>query len=348
MDFFKKAVEFQEKYLPDGWQCQNSFQTNATLLNDEWCQFLSENKFLIGVSIDGPERIHNHYRKNKKGLETHQDVLRGIELMKKHNIDFNILCVVNDLNSKHPVEVYNFFKEIGAEFIQFIPIVEADYQESTSSTDVGPRSVKAEDYGNFLIDVFDEWLRKDIGNVFVQIFEEAVTAWAGQRAGLCVFSKTCGKAAIMEHNGDLYACDHFVFSDYKLGNLKQTALIEMLRSDKQQKFGQDKWDKLPQKCLECNVNFICHGGCPKNRITNTEEGEEGLNYLCAGYKKFFNYIDPYCKEIVTRVKKRQAPKLIMEEVKKVHDQIWDLGRNDPCPCGSGRKYKKCCLQRKSY
>ncbi|MFW6264928.1 MAG: SPASM domain-containing protein, partial [Bacillota bacterium] len=204
----------------------------------------------------------------------------------------------------------------------------------------------AEDYGSFLIAVFDQWVQNDLGKIFVQIFEEAVSAWAGQKPGLCVFSEKCGKAAIMEHNGDVYACDHFVFPEYKLGNLNEISLKDMVQSEKQQKFGQDKLDKLPEVCLKCEVNFICHGGCPKNRIMTTEDGEQGLNYLCAGYKKFFNYIDPYCKEIVSRIKKRQAPQVIMKEMKKVHDELWDVGRNDSCPCGSGRKYKKCCQVRK--
>ncbi|MEJ6951441.1 anaerobic sulfatase maturase [Natronospora cellulosivora (SeqCode)] len=345
LEFFKKAVELQEKYLPEGWQCQNSFQTNATLLNDEWCRFLSKNNFLIGVSIDGPEWIHNYYRKDKKNKDTHQKVLNGIELLKSHNVDFNILCVVNDINSQHPIEVYNFFKEIGAEFIQFIPIVEVNYGENKSCADVLQRSVTAEDYGSFLITIFEEWVRRDFAKVFVQIFEEAVAAWVGQRPGICIFSETCGKAAIMEYNGDVYSCDHFVYPEYKIGNLEQTALIDMVQSEKQHKFGQDKLDKLPQFCLDCKVHFICHGGCPKNRIITTPDGE--LNYLCAGYKKFFNYIENYCKQIVANIKKRKSPNLIMKEMRKIHNQIWDIDSNDPCSCGSGRKYKKCCQQRKN-
>ncbi|MFP4016629.1 MAG: anaerobic sulfatase maturase [Halanaerobiales bacterium] len=339
LEFFRKAVELQNKYLPEGWECQNSFQTNGVLLDDEWCRFFADKNFLIGVSIDGPEWIHDKYRKDKQDGPTHKKVVEGIKLLQKYNVEFNILCVVNDVNSKYPVEVYNYFKELGVDFIQFIPIVES------FDNKIGEHSVKAEEYGKFLISVFDEWIKDGYGRVYIQIFEEAVRVWAGYRAGLCVFSSTCGNAEIMEHNGDVYSCDHFVYPGNLLGNIKEKSLFDMVHSEKQRQFGKDKLDTLPKKCIECEVNFICHGGCPKNRIIETESGEKGLNYLCAGYNLFFNYIDPYMKEIVNRIKKRQAPSLVKKAMVDIHDRIWDVGRNDPCPCGSGRKYKKCCIDR---
>ncbi len=341
LDFFEKAVELQKKYLPEGWQCQNSFQTNAVLLDDQWCQFFADNNFLVGVSIDGPKWIHDKYRKDKQDGTTHEKVLQGIKLLQKYNVDFNILCVVNDINSKHPVEVYNFFKEIGADFIQFIPIV-----ENNNKGVIGEHSVTAEDYGQFLILIFNQWIQNDYGKIYIQIFEEAVRVWAGYKAGLCVFSKTCGTAEVMEHNGDLYSCDHFVYPEYKLGNIEDTPLLDLHSSEKQKKFGNDKFDNLPQQCSDCEVNFICHGGCPKNRFIKTEDGKAGLNYLCAGYKQFFKYIDPYMKEIVDRIKKRQSPNFIAKELTRLCNQMWNIGRNDACPCGSGKKYKKCCINLK--
>ncbi len=341
LEFFKKAVQLQKKYLPEGWECQNSFQTNAVLLDDEWCQFFSDNNFLIGVSIDGPEWIHDKYRKNKDDGPTHKRVLNGIKLLQEYNVDFNILCVVNDLNSKYPVEVYNFFKEIAVDFIQFIPIV-----ETNDKGVIGEHSVTAEDYGRFLISIFNQWIQNDYGKIYVQIFEEAVRVWAGYNAGLCVFSKTCGDAEVMEHNGDVYSCDHFVYPEYKLGNIKETSLLDLVSLEKQKQFGKDKAETLPQQCLYCEVNFICHGGCPKNRVIKTEDDEEGLNYLCTGYKQFFKYIDPFMKEAVSRIKKRQFPNIVGKELTKIYHKIWDVGRNDLCPCGSGKKYKNCCMDRK--
>ncbi|MEJ6951424.1 anaerobic sulfatase maturase [Natronospora cellulosivora (SeqCode)] len=339
LEFFKKAVELQEKYLPEGWKCQNSFQTNALLIDEKWCQFFSDNNFLLGVSIDGPDWIHDHYRKDKKGVSTHQKVVESIKLLQKYKVDFNILCVVNDLNAKYPLEIYNFFKDLAIDFIQFIPIVENDSNGNLN------HSVKPEDYAYFLISIFDQWLKNDYGQINIQIFEEAVRVWAGYKAGLCVFSKTCGNAEVMEHNGDLYSCDHFVFDDYKLGNIKETPLLELVNSNQQKDFGNDKYDSLPEKCLNCEVNFICQGGCPKNRIISTEDGEKGLNYLCFAYQRFFKYIDPYMKEIAWRLQKRQTPTVIQKELVKIQDELWDIGRNDICVCGSGKKYKKCCIGR---
>ncbi len=339
LDFFRKAVELQKKYLPADWELQNNFQTNAVLLDDNWCQFFKKNNFLVGVSLDGPTWLHNKYRRDKQGNSTHERVIEGIRLLQKYRVDFNILCVVHEKNSKYPLEVYNHFKEIGVDFIQFIPLVEKS-KEGT----IRESSVKPEDFGHFLITIFDEWLKKDYGSIFIQVFEEAVRRWAGYGPGLCIFSKTCGKAVVLEHNGDLYSCDHFVYPEHKLGNIKNTSITEMINSIQQHEFGSQKFRSLPGKCLECEVAFICQGGCPKNRIYNTSE--EGLNYLCSGYKMFFKYIDPYMKKIVKGIKYKQSPGTIQRELIKFHDEVWDIGRNTSCPCGSGKKYKKCCLNRK--
>ncbi len=310
LEFFKKAINLIEKHLPEGWEYENSFQTNGILINEEWAEFLGKNNFLVGLSLDGPAHLHDKYRKDNNQKPTHEKVIRGLKLMKEYDVEYNILCVVNDVNAGHPVEVYNHFKELGVNFIQFIPIVEKK-EEGISSYSVSPKQ-----YGKFLISIFDEWLYNDLGDIFVQIFEECVSAWAGFKPGLCIFNETCGQAVIMEHNGDLYACDHFVFPEYKLGNIQETPLKELINSEQQQKFGDDKRDKLPQKCLNCNYLFICHGGCPKNRVKEVN-GEEKLNYLCEGYKYFYNYIDPYINEISDKIKQRQSP-----SVRKVHDSKW--------------------------
>jgi len=336
LDFFKKALKLQKKYAPAGWQIQNSIQTNAVLINDQWAQFLKENDFLVGVSLDGPKELHNKYRKDKIGEGTHQKVIAGINKLKEYQVDYNILTVVNNVNAKTPEAVYQFFKEIKADFIQFIPIVEQDQEGNIIS-----RSVEPKEYGKFLIRVFNQWL-KDLGDIFIQIFEESLSAWAGYGANLCVFSRECGNAAVIEHNGDLYSCDHFVEPEYKLGNIKEKDILAMMNSKQQQDFGRTKKEKLNQKCLKCNYLFFCNGGCPKNRIVDTGDGYK-LNYLCEGYKLFFDYIDPYMQKLSQLLKQQKSPKIMKKEILKLYQEIWDVGRNDPCPCGSGKKYKKCCI-----
>jgi len=337
LEFFQKAVELQNKYAPEGWKVENSIQTNAVLINDQWAQFLKENNFLVGVSLDGPAELHNKYRKDKAESDTHQKVMAGIETLKNYGVEYNILTVVNDFNAQKPEAVYQFFKEIEADFIQFIPIVEID-----ENGDITSRSVKAEDYGKFLIKVFNEWL-DDLGDIYVQIFEEAVSAWSGYGANLCVFSRECGKGPVMEYNGDLYSCDHFVEPEYKLGNINEKSILEMMNSNQQQEFGRAKKENLNRKCLECEYLFFCNGGCPKNRIIDTGDKNK-LNYLCEGYKIFFAYLDPFMNRLSQMVKQRKSPELMKREVKKIYQEKRDTGRNDPCPCGSGKKYKKCCLE----
>lgn len=351
LDFYKRMMTLVEKYRRENMTFLHTMQTNGTLLDDEWCEFFHEHNFLIGISIDGPRELHDMYRVDKGGAPTFDKVMRGIRLLQKHKVDFNILTTVNSANGDHPLEVYHFIRdEIGADWMQFIPVVErinSDgstlLQEGNTVTD---RSVKAEQFGHFLTTIFDEWVRNDVGKVYVQTFEAALRNWAGMpSSGMCVFNETCGQGLAIEHNGDLYSCDHFVEPNYYLGNIKQEHMIELVASEKQLKFGQDKRDSLPKYCLECDVRFACHGECPKNRFIETPDGEPGLNYLCAGFKHFFHHID-YPAQIITGLIRRRRPADEVMKLLKQDEERWqtlfnNAGRNDACPCGSGRKFKKC-------
>jgi len=311
LEFFKRSVEYADKYRKPDQQILYTIQTNGTRLGDEWCAFFKEHNFLVGISIDGPRELHDAYRVDKGGQGSFDQVMRGLEHLKKHGVDFNILCTIHAANQDHPLEVYHFFRdELGAQYIQFIPIVERATPETLSMANMGwsersggkrplyiqngnlvtDRSVNAEQYGRFLNAIFDEWVRRDVGRVFVQMFDVALGSWVGQHS-LCVFSPTCGNALAMEHNGDLYSCDHFVEPDYLLGNIQETHMIELIASDRQRQFGMHKLESLPRYCRECEVRFACHGGCPRERFIKTPDDESGLNYLCAGYKLFFNHID---------------------------------------------------------
>jgi len=347
LDFFKTAVEYQQRYKKPGMRIFNALQTNGTTIDDEWAAFYAENDFLLGVSIDGPHRLHDAYRVDKGGQPTLDKVLRGVDFLKKHGAEFNILTTVHAANAPYPLEVYRFLRdEVGTQFMQFIPIVERDndtgYQEGS---DVTERSVTAEQYGDFLIEIFEEWVRRDVGKVFVQIFDVALAAWSGQRPGLCVFEPTCGTALAMEHNGDVFSCDHFVEPAYKLGNMQFIPLKDLVSSEQQYRFGQDKRDKLPQYCRDCEVRFVCNGGCPKNRFIETPDGEPGLNYLCAGYRAFFNHIDEPMRFMAAQLRARRAPAEVMmymaQKDMEMEKRFAQTGRNDPCPCGSGKKFKHC-------
>ncbi|MEK6645422.1 MAG: anaerobic sulfatase maturase [Candidatus Firestonebacteria bacterium] len=286
LDFFERAVSLQRKYLPPRTRIFNSFQTNGILIDENWCKFLRDNNFLVGLSLDGPAQLHNANRMDKGEKTTFDKVLNALKLMQEHNVEFNVLCVVNSVNAKCPVEVYKFFKQQGVKFIQFIPAV---YQKSDGT--VTDWTVRPLQYGKFLCDIFDEWVKKDVGEIFVQIFDVALGSWLGMEPNLCVFAKSCGKALAMEHNGDLYSCDHFVFKENLLGNILKTSVKELVYSDFQKKFGTDKYDALPEYCKKCSVCFVCNGACPKDRFRKTPDGEAGLNYLCDGYKQFFTHID---------------------------------------------------------
>jgi uncharacterized protein len=339
--FFERVVALQAQYR--GTKCIiNTLQTNATTLNDDWCRFFKQHDFLIGVSLDGPRRLHDIYRVDKGGHPTFDAVIDGIGRLQRHGVAYNILTCVSAANAAHGLEVYRFLRdEVPAQFIQFIPIVEHD---DTTGV-VSERSVSGEQYGAFLIAVFDEWVRRDVGQVYVQHFDVALGIWAGQPAGLCIFAETCGRGLALEHNGDLYSCDHYVEPAYRLGNIRETAMIELVGSDRQRQFGMAKRDGLPRQCRACEVRFACNGGCPKDRILNTPDGEPGLNYLCAGYQAFFRYIDGPMRWMVAALRERRPPAGIMAHLARakaeLRQQIARTGRNDPCPCGSGRKLKHC-------
>lgn len=304
MEFFQKVIALQKKYA-GGRAIDNSLQTNGTTLTDEWCKFFRDNRFLIGLSIDGPEHCHNHYRVNKSGQPSFEKVMKGLELLKKYNVEFNTLSAVNDYNAKYPLEVYRFLKGIGSRYMQFIPIVEwidpdAGPDElvilpanSKKHAEVSDWSVDPDDYGDFLIRIFDEWVKKDVGDFFVVTFDCVLANWMRVPPPLCIYAETCGHAGVVEFNGDVYSCDHYVFPEYKLGNIKEKSLLTMMNSPFQHKFGQDKRDTLPGYCRRCEYLDLCTGECPKNRIINSPDGEPGLNYLCSGFKKFYKHVEPY-------------------------------------------------------
>jgi len=314
LDFYKKAVNYQKQYVPDGVEILNTLQTNGTLLDDSWCEFLKEHHFLIGISIDGPSELHDVYRKDKGGAPTLHKVLAGLQYLKKHEVDFNILTCVHAANQYDPLSVYRFLRdELEAQFIQFIPIVERDHKRGEQrGNKITDRSVSSKKYGDFLITIFDEWVRKDVGEVFVQIFDVTLGKWLGHPVGLCVFDETCGLALALEHNGDLYSCDHFVEPRFRVGNINTSDLYELVTSHKQQQFGLNKRKALPRYCLDCEVRFVCNGGCPKNRILHTPTGEYGLNYLCQGYRAFFNHIDKPMKRMADLIRSGKPA----EEIKK--------------------------------
>jgi uncharacterized protein len=296
LDFFQRSIELVEKHKKPGQQVTHTLQTNGTRLTDDWGRFFKQHNFLVGLSIDGPQPLHDTYRVDKRDRGTFHQVMQGWQILKRHQVDINILCTVNAANGDHPLEVYRFFRdELGAEFIQFIPIIERVNEDGStliqSGNQVTARSVQPEQFGRFLIGVFDEWVRRDVGKVFIQHFDAALANWVGVPPSVCIFSKTCGTALALEHNGDLYSCDHFVEPDYKLGNIQDTPMTDLIASDQQRQFGQAKADTLPTYCQNCEVRFACNGGCPKNRFLETPDREPGLNYLCSGYKAFFTHID---------------------------------------------------------
>jgi len=325
LEYFKKIVELQRRHS-GGRKINNTLQTNGTLLDDAWCAFFQENSFLIGLSIDGPRKLHDTYRLDKGQKPTFDRVMDGINLLKKHRVEFNTLTVVSASNAKHPLEVYEFLREVGSGYIQFIPLVERlpgesavvnglDFAEPPESgqlpSPVTRWSVPSELYGDFLITIFNEWVSRDVGKVFVQMFDVSLGIWSGHGPGLCLFLENCGEALAVEHNGDLYSCDHFVYPKYHLGNIMNDSLGAMVNSDQQRSFGQAKSETLPKYCRECDVRFACHGECPKHRFLTTPDGEEGLNYLCAGYKKYFHHVDPYMKKMAELMQARKAPANIM-------------------------------------
>jgi len=319
--FFERVIELQKKHA-GGKSIDNAFQTNGTLLDDRWGEFLARNRFLIGISIDGPEALHDAYRLDKGGKPTHARVLSGLEILKKHGVEFNTLTVVNRKNSYHAREVYRFLKQIGSRYLQFIPVVEQVAEErdpnglvlikpfSRQKASVSEWSVEPLQFGKFLTDVFDEWVLSDVGKTFVQIFDVALESWSGLPPSLCVFAPTCGQAPVIEHNGDLYSCDHFVYPENKLGNILEKSIGGLLATPQQARFGSAK-AILPSDCQQCDVRFACNGECPKHRFTATASGEYGLNYLCAGYKHFFHHIGPYMRFMADELRAQRAPARVM-------------------------------------
>jgi uncharacterized protein len=353
IDFFRRAVTLQQRYS-NGKRIHNALQTNGTLLDEQWCCFLRDNNFLVGLSIDGPRELHDLYRVDKKQHPTFDAVLRGIHLLKEHGVEFNTLTVVNRANSYNPLEVYRFLRDQGSGFIQFIPLVERIAPTTLKvrglelaeppmagamdgqSVAVTSWSVEARQYGEFLCAIFDEWVRNDVGKTFVQLFDIALGLWLGTPSALCFFRETCGDALALEHNGDLYACDHYVYPRYRLGNLMNESLGSMVASAAQRKFGEDKRATLPNYCRHCEVRFACNGECPKHRFMRTPDGEEGLNYLCAAYKRFFNHIDKPMKQMMALLRAGRPASDIMAPPSR------RFRPDDPCPCGSGMRFGRCC------
>ena len=323
IDFYRKAISLQKKYA-GGRHIDNVIQTNGTLLTDEWCEFFAQNHWLVGISIDGPQPDHDHYRLTAAGKPSWKKVMQGIKLLKKHGVEWNAMAVVNAYNVNHPLEFYRFFKENGCQFLQFTPIVERltrheDGRTLASLADkdeisLSEASVAPEQWGYFLCAIFDEWVRKDVGKIFVEIFDCTLANWMGISPGICAYSKECGHAGVMEHNGDVYSCDHFVFPEYKLGNIRDHSLIDMLYGEQQQEFSRLKHSSLPRQCKECDMEFACHGECPKNRFMKDKYGDSCLNYLCPGYYHYYQHVAPYMDYMKQELMSQRPPSNIMKVV----------------------------------
>lgn len=321
IDFYRKALSLQQKYA-GGKRIDNVIQTNGTLLTDEWCEFFAQNHWLVGISIDGPQPDHDHYRLTAAGKPSWQKVMQGIKLLKKHGVEWNAMAVVNAYNANHPLEFYRFFKENGCQFLQFTPIVERQTRHEDGRTlasladkdeiSLSEASVAPEQWGYFLCAIFDEWVRKDVGKIFVEIFDCTLANWMGVSPGICAYSKECGHAGVMEHNGDVYSCDHFVFPEYKLGNIRDHSLIDMLYGEQQQEFSRLKHSSLPRQCKECDMEFACHGECPKNRFMKDKYGDSGLNYLCPGYYHYYQHVAPYMDYMKQELMSQRPPSNIMK------------------------------------
>lgn len=324
IDFYKKALALQKKYA-HGKQIDNVIQTNGTLLTDEWCEFFAKNHWLVGISIDGPQEYHDHYRMTPAGKPSWEKVMQGISLLKKHRVEWNAMAVVNAYNAEHPLEFYHFFRDNGCQYLQFTPIVErlTEHEDGRTLASIADdreipladASVTPQQWGNFLCTIFDDWVRHDVGKTFVEIFDCTLANWMGVLPGICAYSKECGHAGVMEHNGDVYSCDHFVFPEYKLGNIREQSLIDMLYGEKQQAFSRLKHTSLPRQCKECDMEFACHGECPKNRFEKDKYGEPGLNYLCQGYYQYYTHVSPYMDFMKRELLAQRPPANIMNVLK---------------------------------
>ncbi len=358
LDFFRRSAQLAEAIKRPGQRVVHTIQTNGTLLDDRWGEFFAANGFLVGLSIDGPREVHDTYRVDKGGRGSFDRVMNGLAALRRNGVQWNALTTIHSANQDRGREIYRFLRDdCGARYLQFIPIIERATGETLPIANAGwgrsvrdrplyvqegnlvtQRSVSPEGYGRFLIDVFEDWVRRDVGEVYVQMFDVALANWYGEPPGLCVHSETCGLALALEHNGDLYSCDHFVEPGCKLGNIRDSNMIELVTSPQQQAFGLAKRDSLPRYCLECEVRFACHGGCPKDRFASTPDGEPGLHYLCPSYKAFFGHIRPAMQTMCNLLQTGQAPAQIVQDYARADAR---RGRNDPCTCGSGRKWKRC-------
>jgi uncharacterized protein len=373
LDYFRKIVAIQNKHRPSHKRIINGMQTNGTLLDEDWCRFLADEGFAVGLSLDGPKPFHDKFRLSKDQKSTFEATMRGYVLLRQYGVDCDILCVVNAHNVRYPLKAYRFFKEIDASYVSFLPMVErqSDTKNHTGSvtmtaetengvnrntipaeaeSEVSSATMTAEAWGDFLCTIFDEWLEQDVGAIKVQVFEEATRTAFDQEHSLCIFRPVCGDIPVVEHNGDFYSCDHFVDVGHRLGNIMENPLVELLESPSQRAFGLTKLDSLPRYCLECEVRSMCNGECPKNRFIPAPDGEPGLNYLCTGYKRFFTHCQPFVEAVAGQWRRQKLE--LESEHQATHDGPHPrtpirtgrkIGRNDPCPCGSGLKYKKCCL-----
>ncbi|MGF1758254.1 anaerobic sulfatase maturase [Photobacterium sagamiensis] len=356
LDFFKKVIELQQTFS-NGKSIRNCIQTNGILLNEAWCKFLKKHEFLVGISIDGPADLHDHYRVNRSGKPSHDKVVKAIEKLKKYKVEFNILTVVNDYNAEHPERVYEFLLSTGAKYLQFIPLVERSSSvpteeglylvspEYSNVANVTPWSVIPEAYGQFLCRVFDQWIRNDVGEIFVQMFDTTLASWYGMPPGVCVFAETCGHNLALESNGDVYNCDHYVYPEHRLGNIHTDTILDMNNSEKAIEFGLDKKSTLSKDCRECQYKFACHGGCPKHRFAISSSGKAEQNYFCKSYKQFFKHSEAKMRTMVELISHHRPASDIMRRFvpKEISTKKKMVARNDSCLCGSGKKYKKCCM-----
>jgi len=337
IDFYERALDLQRRYRPPRTKVVNAFQTNGLLIDREWASFLTGNGFLTGLSIDGPQDLHDVFRRRADGSPSWRDAMRALGALQDAGAEINALVVVNSVNAREPLRVYRFLRSCGVQHIQFIPCVERATDGSIAGYSVG-----GDDWGRFLTAIFDEWVRRDVGRVFVQLFEVMLGMRMGLPAGLCTFARTCGRALVLEHNGDVFSCDHFVTPQHRLGNILDTPLEEMVESDQQRQFGEAKRSRLPAQCLSCDTLFWCWGECPRCRVDTTPSGEPGLNHLCSGYRAFFRHAGPTLQMMADRIARGLPPLASAVQADERTRPALKVGRNDPCPCGSGRKYKRCC------
>jgi len=325
LQFYKKAIEYQNKYAR-GKMIDNCIQTNASLLTDEWCAFFKKNNWLVGVSIDGPEHVHDYYRHGIHGEPTFQKVISGIELLNKHRVQWNAMATINNYNANYPTEFYHFFKEIKCNYIQFTPVVERlstdegnmlSANNNEKPNELAPFSVKPQQWGDFLCALFDLWIKEDVGQVFIQLFDATLANWMGVTPSLCSIDVRCGHAGVMEFNGGIYSCDHYVFPEYKLGNIYEKSIVEMMYGQRQLDFGRAKQETLPEQCNSCEFLFACNGECPKNRFIETSNGDKRMNYLCEGYKKFFHHVSPYMDFMKKELMNQRAPSNVMNELERI-------------------------------